>query len=365
MRLERLTPHLGARVTGVDLAGVGRGAREELRALLETHLVLFFADQSLDPPAFRRLGEAMGELEVTPLLPSLGGDLAELHYVEAARDQPRGTFADRWHTDVPFRERPPYGAILKPEVLPSIGGDTIWASMYAAYEALPDSLRRLADELQAVHTSPNPNAPEWCVHPVVRVNPATGRRGLYVSRMYATRIVGLTDAESRQLLELFFNHAAAPDFQVRWRWSPDIVAMWDNRFTQHYAVADYAERRRMLRLTLNGDRPIGIQDYRAPPVRIGDDRLALAPIEARLRQRLAVSQVCLFGGPDATEIHVIIETPAPIGMDRLTAALRGELSGSPRAQVHYAARLARDDQGQVDRAAAMAQAMARLSPPSN
>ena len=268
MRLERLTPHIGARVTGIDLATVGRGAREELRAVLEAHLVLFFADQSMDVQAYKRFGEAMGELEVTPLLPSLGGGMEVVHFVEAMPNQPRGTFADRWHTDVPFRERPPYGSILRPEILPPLGGDTLWASMYAAYEALPDSLRRLADELEAVHAVARPQGAEWFVHPVVRVNPVTGRRGLYVNRMYTQNIVGLGQAESSKLLDLFYSHLALPDFQVRFRWSMDVIAIWDNRFTQHYAVADYRDRRRMLRMTMTGDRPIGPRDWRptASPV---------------------------------------------------------------------------------------------------
>ncbi len=263
MKFERLTPAIGARVTGIDLRQITRDHRDELRGHLEQHLVLFFAEQDLDVPAYKRFGEALGELEIPPTLPTLDDAFKVVHYLDITPGTfQRGAFADRWHSDVPFQECPPYGSILRPEILPPLGGDTLWASMYAAYEALPDSLRRLADDLMAVNAVDLTGKPRHeATHPVVRVNPATGRRGLYVNSIFTKNIVGLTPADSAKLLDLFYTHIGSPDFQVRFRWTSDIVAVWDNRFTQHYAVNDYAERRRMLRMTMSGDRPIGPREY--------------------------------------------------------------------------------------------------------
>jgi taurine dioxygenase len=256
MKVERLTAHLGARVSGIDLTKLDDDRRPEIRALLEEHLVLFFVDQSLDPQRFKRFGEIVGSLEVTPLLPNLGGDLEAVHIVEAPPGVTRGAFADAWHTDVPFRERPPYATILRPEYLPSLGGDTIWASMYAAYEMMSEPLRRLADSLEVVQAA---STLEF-THPAVRVNPVTGRRGLYINSVFSKKIVGVSTAESKKLIDMFCVLATPPDVQVRYRWTPDTVAMWDNRFTQHYATADYDEPRRMQRLTVIGDRVLGPGD---------------------------------------------------------------------------------------------------------
>ena len=267
MDVEQLTPYIGARVSGLDLADVRRIDREDMRTLLEKHLVLFFTNQTLNLPAFKRFGEAMADLEVTPFLPTLGGELEEIHSVEAAPGQIRGSFSDQWHSDVSCRECPPYGSILRPDVLPALGGDTLWASMYAAYEALPDTLRRLVDDLDAVHLAAHPEGKfrHESVHPIVRVNPVTGARGLYVNGAFTKSIVGMTATESAKLLELLYTHIASPDFQVRLRWTHDIVAVWDNRFTQHYAVVDYSGQRRMLRMTMAGDRPLGLRDFEQSP----------------------------------------------------------------------------------------------------
>ncbi|QKR98386.1 taurine dioxygenase [Sphingomonas sp. CL5.1] len=263
MQVERITPHIGARISGRNLAEVTPADREELRALLEEHLVLFFTGQSLTAQQFLAFGEAIGELEITPLIPSLGGDLAPIHVLEASPKYGKGEFADMWHTDVPFRERPPYATILRPEYLPSLGGDTLWASMYAAYEGLSDSLRRFADGLEVLQSVTTAAGTLEHVHPAVRVNPRTGRRGLYINSLFSKRIIGMSKLESDDVIRLFSTSATMPDYQVRHRWSPDVVAMWDNNFTQHYAVVDYREPRRMQRMTVVGEPVLGITS--APP----------------------------------------------------------------------------------------------------
>ncbi|NQZ99975.1 MAG: TauD/TfdA family dioxygenase [Myxococcales bacterium] len=160
----------------------------------------------------------------------------------------------QWHSDGSYYERPSHAALLQPAILASLGGDTLWASTNAA---LSDSLRRSLGDLRALHSAGTQGE---CVHPVVRVDPATGRRGLFVNRLFVKQIVGLDDTESRNLLELLFSHLASPEFQIRFRWTPDIVAVWDNRFAQHFAVRDYKERRRMHRIALAGERPLGPAD---------------------------------------------------------------------------------------------------------
>ncbi len=266
MKLERLNPHLGARISGLKLDQLTMADRGELRARLDEHQVLFFTGQSLDARAFHRFAAIVGELQApddaAPSLKTMEGDLKAIHYIDV-EGTARGTYSDVWHSDVSFFEQPTLGAVLQPMVLPSLGGDTLWASMYAAYEALPDSLRRVADELSALHQVAYQGQAMQCVHPVVRVNPVTGRRGLYVNRLFTKGIVGMTPVESANLLELLLGHCTLPDFQLRFHWTPDIVAVWDNRFTMHYAVRDYSEPRRMMRVGLAGERPMGLADYAA------------------------------------------------------------------------------------------------------
>jgi taurine dioxygenase len=266
MKLEKLNPHLGARVTGADIARFTMADREELHALLDEHQVLFFTGQTPDPHELLRFAEVFGEIqppeEAAPYTPTLPGNLNRLHYVEVTGTQ-RGTYSDVWHSDVSCFERPTYGAILAPEVLPAIGGDTLWASMYAAYDALDPSLQTMIEGLRAVHQAASRHMYEEASHPIVRVNPRNGRRGLYVNGLFTKRIEGLPPIESARLLEMLIGHATLPDFQLRYRWTPDTVVLWDNRFTLHYAVRDYTEPRRMIRTSTKGERPIGVKEYEA------------------------------------------------------------------------------------------------------
>ena len=183
---------------------------------------------------------------------------------------------DNWHTDVTFSQTPPLAGILAAKRLPSVGGDTLWSSSSAAYEALSEPMRRMLEGLTATHSIAKSFPPErWqkdaafkeryeravakhppVSHPVVRTHPVSGRKGLFVNEGFTTHINELAPRESEALLGFLFKHAAQPEFTVRWRWSVDDVAFWDNRVTQHYAIADYLpERRTMHRATVNGDRP--------------------------------------------------------------------------------------------------------------
>ena len=184
---------------------------------------------------------------------------------------------DNWHTDVTFIETPPLGALLSARQLPPSGGDTLWSSGIAAYEALSAAFRGLLDPLTAEHDmvksfpahrfarTPDervrweaarvPNPPG--THPVVRAHPVSGRLGLFVNEGFTTRIIELSAKESDAVLRVIFEHVARPEFTVRWRWKLHDLAFWDNRLTQHYATADYLPHRRVMhRATILGDRPV-------------------------------------------------------------------------------------------------------------
>jgi len=261
MKVERLTPHIGARVSGLNLADVRISDRDDLRALLEEHLVLFFIGQSLDLDQFQNFGEVIGDLEVTPVVPGLRGANDPVHAIEAPSGTRRGGFTDRWHSDIPYRECPPYATILMPEYLPPLGGDTCWASMYAAYEMLSGPLQRLADELYVVQYVISDRYNGEYTHPLVRVNPKTGQRGLFINSVFSREFAGVSIEESEQLKDMFFTLSTLPDLQVRYRWTPDTVAIWDNRFCVHYACKDYGEPRRLLRLTVEGEPVIGLKPF--------------------------------------------------------------------------------------------------------
>lgn len=263
MQIERITPHIGARISGLDLAGLTIADRERMRTMLEEYQVLFFAGQAMTPAQYLGFGRVIGELEVTPLIPSLGGELEAIHVLESSPSYGKGEFADTWHTDVPFQPCPPYATILRPEILPPLGGDTLWASMYAAYEGMADSLRRFADSLEVLQSVTYKGTVREHVQPAVRVNPRTGRRALYINARFSKRIMGLSEQESAEVIRLFCGIATLPDYQLRHRWTPDVVAMWDNGFTQHYATVDYTAPRKMQRMTVMGGEVLGVADWSA------------------------------------------------------------------------------------------------------
>lgn len=266
MKVERINPNIGARITGADITSFTLAHRDELQGLMDEHVVLFFIGQVLTPRQFLDFGRIVGELqppdEAAPMTPHMAGDLEQIQLIDVAGTS-RGTYADVWHSDVSFFECPTYGAVLQPEILPAIGGDTIWASMYAAYDALDAPVKAMIEDMRATHEVAIPGNYMANSHPLVRVNPRTGRRALYVNRLFTRRIEGLAPIESQNLLEMLLMHATLPEFQLRYSWRPDTVVVWDNRFALHYAVRDYTEPRRMIRTSTCGERPIGPQDYAA------------------------------------------------------------------------------------------------------
>ncbi len=245
---------IGARVHGVDLTAVDDALFERIHALLLRHLVLFFPGQAhLTPRAHIALGRRFGEVEVHPFLPKAPG-YPELTLIESDK----GGKADEWHIDVSYSATPPIASILHLVTCPPTGGDTMWGNQYLAYERLSQPFREMLDGLTAVHVLRAPQVGEFTAeHPVVRVHPVTGRRSLYVTRMWTSHIPQLTREESDAVLQHLFDHSESPRFTCRYQWQAGDVAMWDNRATQHLAVNDYTAYRKGQRVTVLGDHPAG------------------------------------------------------------------------------------------------------------
>ena len=270
LTIDKLTATTGAVVEGIDLRTVTEETVAEIESLLLEHLVVFFPAQSLEPTEQMRLALLFGAIDVAPFGPK-HPDVAEMTVLD--QESPKGEGADAWHSDNTFRSEPPSYTMLQAVQLPDTGGDTCWANMYEAYDALSDPMQAFLGGLTASHdlsktltvaiekglSDADPVEmrkqfpPEH--HPVVRTHPKTGRKALFVNNNFTTRIDGLTDAESRRVLSLLLEHVQSPYFQCRFRWQPGTLAMWDNRCLQHFAVPDYASRRIMHRFTISGDRP--------------------------------------------------------------------------------------------------------------
>jgi taurine dioxygenase len=272
--VSRLTPTLGAVIDGVPLAEeLPQSTIDRLSALLVEHQILFFRRQPLTPQQQVRFARRFGDLHVHPIYPVLP-ELPEIMVIDTHSNFLPDN--DNWHTDVTFSPTPPLAGILAAKQLPSVGGDTLWSSNLAAYEALSEPMKRLLNGLTAEHSVIKSFPPErWgsdpsfkerydravakhppVTHPVVRTHPVSGRKALFVNEGFTMRINELSARESETLLAFLYAHAGRPEFTLRWQWQMNDLAFWDNRITQHYAVADYLpERRVMHRATVNGDRP--------------------------------------------------------------------------------------------------------------
>ncbi|NUS87393.1 MAG: taurine dioxygenase [Streptomyces sp.] len=282
LSVEPLGPSFGARVHDLDLTTADDAEIAEVRRALVAHKVLFFPGQRLDPDSQVALGRRLGETTAShPVVPGVDENHAEIYALDAAEDG----YADVWHTDVTFVRRPPMASVLRAVQLPPTGGDTNWADLQLAYDSLSAPVRDLADRLTAVHDGNRAfgyylaqrggEGSEWdgeryrsldpVEHPVVRVHPETGRKGLFVNPGFTSHIVGVSDAESRAILDLLYAHLQKPEHIVRHRWRPGDVAMWDNRSTAHYANRDYGDFRRVMhRITLRGDVPVGPPGAQVP-----------------------------------------------------------------------------------------------------
>jgi len=281
LRVEPLTCALGAEVSNVSLAdaAVDAGLFAEIRALWLEHKVLFFRGQDISRAEHVAFARRFGELEDHPVAGS-DPDHPGLVRIYKSADKPNDRYENAWHCDATWRERPPLGCVLRCVECPPVGGDTMWANMVLAYEKLPEGVKQRIQGLRARHSieaSFGAAMPEEkrlalhaqfpdAEHPVVRTHPETGEKVLFVNG-FTTHFTNFhTPANVRcgqdyapgaaQLLQYLVSQAAIPEYQVRLRWTPDTVALWDNRSTQHYAVMDYPPcNRRMERAGIKGDRP--------------------------------------------------------------------------------------------------------------
>jgi taurine dioxygenase len=271
-RVERLGVKLGAEIIGLDLKEpMPPQTFGAFEAALIEHKVLMLRDQHLTTAQHIAFSRMFGELEVHPMRPQ--GEFPEILVLDNNKDNPVLS-TDVWHSDTTFRKNPTKYTILRCQIMPKLGGDTLWSDMEAAYRGLSDPFKNMIGGLRAVHDFqnfrvlfkntdedraklrrmeelfPNPS------HPVVRTHPASGRKSIFVNPQFTLRIEGLEPAESRAILDVLFMQAQVPEYQFRLRWEPGMIVFWDNRSTQHYAANDYyPERRRMERTAVVGDVP--------------------------------------------------------------------------------------------------------------
>jgi taurine dioxygenase len=281
MKIEKLTCHIGAEISGVDLAEAAQSDDlfGEIRAALIEHKVLFLRDQDIARADHVAFASRFGTLEDHPVI---GSDPENPGLVQIYKDEnsPPDYYENSWHCDATWRDAPPLGAVLRCVTCPPVGGDTMWANMAKAYADLPEHVKAIIAPLKARHSieasfgarmveeqrhALKARFPD-AEHPVVRTHPETGEKILFVNG-FTTHFTNFHTAANvrygqdyapgaSQLLSFLIGRAAIPEYQVRWRWQPNSVAIWDNRSTQHYAVMDYPPTiRRMERAGIVGDRP--------------------------------------------------------------------------------------------------------------
>jgi len=299
-RIDQVNSHLGAEVSGIDLAA---GVNDEDAAALENALaefqVLVFRDQPLTGAQLMAFGEKFGPLSVHPFSPNDAENPALIQFRNDAKTPPWGT--DTWHSDETFRKVPPIGTMLHALDVPAFGGDTMFVSMTAAFDGLSDRMQNFLSGLEAYHDFkifkalfgeteegreklriyerdyPPP------LHPIVSAHPVTGKKILFVNPQFTVNIKGMDPVESQQLLNQLYDLAKVPEYQYRHHWTNDTLVFWDNRSTQHYAVHDYFPKKRyMQRVTITGrDAPANafssadVETVRARKTGIPSDLLAL------------------------------------------------------------------------------------------
>ena len=261
-QVTRLTGALGAEITGPDISNASNSDIEAIKTLLLEHQVIFLPDQSPAVEAHIEFGKQFGALEGHPNLSSESELPAEIFELKATR----GGVADEWHTDLTFQEQPALMSILHMVKCPDTGGDTLWTSLYSAFDELSEPMQYLCEGLSALHDAHPHNHPEQTsIHPVVRVHPDTGRKALYVNEHFTRRIVEMNAGESDALLSYLTRWVGSPKFTVRYSWQPGTIAIWDNRCTQHFVLNDFDGERIIQRVTIVGDKVEGAHPPRWDP----------------------------------------------------------------------------------------------------
>ena len=272
--LNKLSPELGAEISGIDLS---KDFNEEIQNKIYNDLirykVLFFRDQNITPQFHIEFAKSFGSIEEPhPVYPHVDG-FPEIVLLENDKDNPPDT--DEWHTDVTFKNDPPFASVLYSKITPEVGGDTLWSSLSKIYDALPNELKGQIENLRAIHDMGsfrnnymndddkessiklNKGFQEFgnAVHSVVKEHPISNERFLYINPSFTSQIVGMTTTDSNNLLSYLFNFMCKPEFQIRFKWTPNTLVIWDNRCTMHYAIGDYMpDKRVMHRVTVLNDR---------------------------------------------------------------------------------------------------------------
>lgn len=273
MKVERLSPALGAEITGVDLRSASPGQWEAIHDAFAEYLVLFFPGQQLTAPELEAAGRHFGELGHYPFIEGLTEAPHVFPIVKEASE--RKNFGEGWHSDTTYTPVPPMATMLSAVEIPPLGGDTLFANMYLAYESLSPGMQTLLAPLRGVNRSSkrrgggrsagnqfrsvtfkNRDQDLEGIHPLIRTHPVTGRKALYLNRLHTSHIDGWTEPESRPLLAYLYRRMTRPEFTCRYGWREGTAAIWDNRAAQHYALNDYhGSRREMLRLSIAGQVP--------------------------------------------------------------------------------------------------------------
>ncbi len=275
IKVEPTSAALGAEISGVNLATLDDETFEEIhRAWLE-HQVIFFRDQRITPAEQTSFAERFGELEAYPFIAPLEGHPFVIPIIK--EKDTRMNFGGGWHSDMSYQEKPVKATCLYAIEVPSGGGDTLFASMSAAYDALSQGMHDLLDGVRAVFTAVKVHGASGLyknadhpmdmtknaakeearfLHPIVRTHPETGRKALYLDLPHVERLENMSVEESQPLMEFLYQHGTQPQFTARLRWRLGTLVVWDNRCVQHYALNDYAgQRREMNRITVQGDVP--------------------------------------------------------------------------------------------------------------
>ena len=274
MQIKKAAGALGAYIDGISLVDAieSQDAFSAIHQALLEHEVLFLRDQEMTAQQYQAFARGFGEVEGHPAYQTVE-DAGDVQILESTAQNP--TKIEFWHTDMTFRPRPPAITLLHGQIIPAYGGDTLWASISAAYDALSTPVKTLLDSLEAVHDfrhgfqeslaepggaqrlAPAIEANPPVTHSLIVTHPETGKRVIYVNALFTTHIVGLSASESRALLEFLYRHIVTEEFTVRLNWAPKTVAIWDNRSTQHKPVNDFfPQHRKMHRVTIAGDRPL-------------------------------------------------------------------------------------------------------------
>lgn len=277
LQVKPVTGSLGAEITGVDLRDISNAAFDKICAAFYEHSVLIFRDQDFTHEQQIAFARRFGELEIHPIVNGMDDHPEMIKMLKPAGQS--ASFGVGWHTDNSFFENPSMGSVVYSHIVPPQGGDTLFASQYVAYERLSDGMKRMLGNLNAVHSAKyaytsataeekyagktaitykrSDSVYDEVVHPVVRTHPVTGRKALYVNPMFTIRFEDMSEEESKPLLTYLFEHCTRPEFGCRVPWDTRMVAMWDNRCVQHYAVDDYVDYERLLyRVTVNGEKPV-------------------------------------------------------------------------------------------------------------